>query len=166
LTHRLIALAFVLFFAPSAFAAESPIRLFVFTAPPMNGLVDRDSSRRADSLTDLVMMLKHQKKTIALVSSEAEADVLVEVIGSAYEATGDYSSSSSAVPYVPGWRLGSVEQRHALKVRVQLRVPRLQYTTDLESMSTTVTWRTQASNVANQINRWVRDNRARLIATR
>src|SRR4051794_36907419 len=162
----LIMFAFLLFVAPCTFARET-LRLYVFTTPPAAGLVDEESKRRLDSVKDLVHSLEGHKKTIALVENAGDADVLIEVFGSGWVDT-EETKTKAGVLFPPGVPIGVAHTRPVdrQKIGVRISVPRLQYTTEIESHVRTAIWKHLANDVAEQINDWVKENRARLTTDR
>jgi len=148
-----------------AVSAAEPIRVFVFTAPPTAGLIDQDSKRRADSVKDLETALVARKQ-LTLAGAETEADVLVEIVSSQVEATGGTSAITS---HLPGWPLmaTSTTADHRPTVRIRLRVPRLDYSTEMVSaVGALAGWRVQAEELTRQIAKWAKDNAAQLQALR
>lgn len=136
-----------------------PLSVYVFTAETEGGFVDADSKQRADSVRDLREALR-KKKTVIVVESSDDADLLVEVLRRGLDETGKTSTKTSAG--LGGLYSTTTKDTEAM-VRTKLTVG--EYSTEIVGKNDgriTNVWRTAANNAANQIDKWINANRDRV----
>jgi hypothetical protein len=113
------------------------------------GVVDKAAQERQGAAADLVAVLAGQRELV-LVTTESEAQVVVEVTKRAMEATGErYKDSTKTEQVVRSWRVYAT-----LKAG--------DYTTQMMGESHTVTKKDAAKAVARQVTDWIAKNPARL----
>jgi hypothetical protein len=153
--HRAV-LSLVLFvFSATGALAQGPIRVFVTSADAGSGFT---SNGTGDSVLDLSQSL-NGKRRLMLVTSPAEADLVVEVEtrDSHWESSGVYSykDKRGRSQYYSGVRKERV-------VYATIVVDDYRHQVHGEGG----TWRAASSNVAGQIDKWVGQNVARLMERR
>jgi hypothetical protein len=128
--------------------------VYLFTKTSETGFVDATSNRRADSVKDLRKVL--MKEGLKLVD-DPRAALVIEVLESA--------------PVLTGWQTtirggfgqtSSVADKKAM-VRVSLTVG--DYQTEIVGYNSSTfasPWASAAAAVANQVDQWLRDNRAQV----
>jgi hypothetical protein len=144
------ALLFSLGFAPQS---KDKIRVYVFTAIDPAGLVDQAQKDRLDSVRDIAGKLSGRR--FVVVQTAEQADIRIEVLARGWWRAVDWDRR-------PAPRVGPT--RNVLVVDVTLFVG-ADYRTNLRG-SDVYTWAAAASDCANQVDRWVKDNRARILAAR
>ena len=154
--HTLLTLTLTLALTITA-AAQT--KIYVFTKTTEGGFVDNDSKRRADTVIDLRKAL--EKKKVIIVEAPSDAQITLEVLGSAQEGTGETIGKSVYVP-LTGQVLSSSKETTGATLNVALKVG--DYTTTLASQNTQVfgAWKAAAGSIANQVEKWVKANAARL----
>lgn len=135
--------------------AQAPVRIFVFTAPAE--FVDDASAARTDAMADLVRALR-DKPSIVLAPQREEADLVLEVLGRTSEETGGETTTRG------GFGLGpSLNTTQDHTTRIQARLTAGTYSTDLVGDAGMRLRRFAASDLAKKVERWVRDNRERIV---
>jgi 7-keto-8-aminopelargonate synthetase-like enzyme len=157
-TRILGAVLLVLTTATVGRAQDIPV--YVFTQTNNAGFVDEGAKRRQDSVKDLRGWLA-KKKGIVLVEDAASAVVTLEVLASAQAGTGEQRTTTRNTWL--GGVSGSTVEETAATLRTTLKVG--DYTTELIGRNGQAfgAWKEAANAVAVQVDKWVRDNRAKLL---
>jgi hypothetical protein len=135
------------------------IRVFVFTQGNAEGFSDPDLKRRQDSVNDLANSLRG-KKDLSLVDNEKYADLTVEVMGRGWVETGSVTTTTTR-----GGRTSYTTQDKGMDLAARLSAG--EYSTAIHSdLPDTIVWRAHARNVANKIEKWIKENRVRLLERR
>jgi hypothetical protein len=147
---RVIVVLWLLTCTPSAGFSQQPVRVFVTSSAVKGGAVDKAARERQDAAADLVGILAGQRELV-LVTTEPEAQVVVEITKRAMEATGERykDSTTKAEQVVRSWRVYAT-----LKAG--------DYMTQMMGESHTVTKKDAAKAVARQVTDWIAKNPARL----
>jgi hypothetical protein len=126
---------------------------------------DRDARRQ--SLKDLRAALNDKKKDLVLVKTEDEADVLVEVV--------DRTTTIPKVvfgpvvsPSQPSRGTGAASPIRAVHLRVTLTYlgDPVIFTNKAALIESTGGWRSAAEDIAKQVDKWIVDHRAEILARR
>lgn len=152
---------FAVVLALAAASDPDPIRVWVYAQQPDGGFVDKDSERRADSAKDLKRALEDEDG-IELVDDRKRADVLLEVISSAMEATGE--RIGTRVPLFGRVSSESSDEVKDKTVRAVIRVG--DYEHEVVGKTDGLRWRDAANDAAKQVKDWVKDNAEMVIAQR
>jgi hypothetical protein len=146
---------------------KNPIRVYAFVkAGPPSEFIDRGSRQAVDtndSLRDLIEQLKKKKKIVRLVGDQTQADVLVEMLGKHVEQSATTTTRRDV--FVPG--VAHTSPNHFFYVSAVLTAG--DYSTELSGGSTAVMgrlWRDAASDLADNIEKWITDNGAQLLKRR
>jgi hypothetical protein len=144
--------------AQSAWAQD--VRIYVFIKADPSGFVDADSKDRQDTLTDLRKALS-KKKGLSVVDDPKAAGVSVEILGRGFEETGGLNVRSPL-------ELGpDLKPNREMTIRSRLLVG--DYETPIVAQNSpgalfqSGRWQDLAGKLANQIEKWVKDNRSKLL---
>jgi hypothetical protein len=150
-----VALSLVSLLQPAAASAQGTIRVFVGAAGQDSGFTEKGTD---DSVLDLTKALRG-KKRLMVISSPAEADVVVEVESrdSHHEVGGVYTYKDSK-----GKTQAYTSTKNERTVYATLRVG--EYRHQLHGEGTT--WTQASQRVASQVDKWVDQNLVRLIEKR
>lgn len=159
-TAAVMAMAMTVGAAAEKKAEPPPVTVYV-VAPVAGQFVDQAHKDRLDSTKDLLAQLARFEKKWRVVTSREEAQVVLEVLGRGLEETSERSSTSTPVP-VLGQVQTSSKARLAYIVTAKLTVG--EYTTDVSGRSSSDGWRAAAYFVADNAEKWVKDNRANIPA--
>ena len=122
---------------------------------------------RRESLKDLRTALTGKKKDLILVNTEDEADVLVEVVDRTTTIPkvvfGPVTSSSQ-----PSSGMSAASPVRAVHLRVTLtyRGDPVIFTNKAALLESTGGWRSAADDIAKQVDKWIVDHRAEILAKR
>lgn len=145
-------------FASTAISGQGDrIRVYVSTAQPAGGFVDQDSKHRETTKKELASELKGKKKTIEVVDTAERADILIEVKSAGY-ADGAIETRANVLG-------GGVSSSPKKEYRAVVSLTVGEYSTDMTvqrgAFSTLA-----ASRLADDIEKWIKDNRERVLAAR
>jgi hypothetical protein len=145
-------------FAQTPAASE---RVRVYLVPPIaaGGFVDAAAKQLQDSTADLRARLQ-KSKSLAVVESEADADLVVAVVQRGLAPTGSVIVEANTLPGI-GTRIKTSESALPC-VLAELRVGAYRTTLQAEGHF----WAAAAALVGVQIEHWVKDNREQLRAKR
>jgi hypothetical protein len=156
--HILSVLAIVIVSVLTVGAQIKPVSVYVFAKP--SPFMDEESKGRADALADVVKSLS-KKKALKVVTSPEAAQIQIEILGRAYEATGETGTSTYRRPQIAGGGVSSTTtQEKKNTVHAVLTVG--EYQIPIMGRTGTVLWREAANNAADKIDKWVKDNRSTL----
>lgn len=141
-------------------APKAPIRVFVFTANPPGGFVDKDLEHRQDSVKDLTESLRKKEGVVVATAAEG-ADIAVEIAGRGHEETGGVTISHGKA---------SKDRMPTLHARLIAG----EYTADFDAQFTDADaqmlkmhpWRTVSGRIAKQVEQWIDMNRAHVLELR
>lgn len=158
--RAVLALLTLILSSPVSALSQQLINVFVqsenggFTAPGA-----------ADSALDLQKSLRNKSKTLRIVDSESEADIIVRVDGrdSRKEVDSFTSNSNTSKDGRSTTKTTTANDKTVRTVHATLISG--DYTLPLTAESD-MGWRFAADNIAGQVERWARDNSARLMARR
>ena len=136
--------------------AQEPIRVYVFTAPPEGRVVDEETKQRVKATSILATHLGNRKKTITVVDSKKEADVVVQVIISRPVA-GDHQLG----PDLLSGRMTITKTTEFLTL-VKVSVGDVTRMISRQSVTDAVSTRL----VADDLEKWIRENRERVLKSR
>lgn len=162
----LMILAVCLFVAGNTTTAQKkstePIKVFIFTAANEGGFVDTDQKQRSDSVEDLKKELTREK-LVQIVPQRELADIALEVLGRAAAATGTTTTTTRGAYGVQN----STSQNNTM-LTVQVGLKAGNYSTIIEGVDPSAfkMWRVAMGDAIRQINKWIKDNREKLIARR
>ena len=150
----LVAVLAISAMARPAFAQNSPVSVYVFSAPSpgeSGGFTDRDSEKtfkqRDDSVQDIKKALEG-KRNVRVVESAEEARIRVEVASRSSFGFNPFAANAGEVPIV-----------------IQARLTVDDYSLGIVGRPSPLIrpgWKGAAENVARQIEEWIRMNRDRL----
>jgi len=152
----------------TAQAPPDAVTVHVFADVVQHGYGDVAAKDRADSLKDLIEAFLNsgmgRERTIVLVDSADDADVLVEVISRRRAPTRGPAGVTTVAPFGQP----SASMTPPTLPAVLLRLSTDFYKTDLESRATSrsPTWKTAATSGASDILDWIQMNREQLVAAR
>lgn len=132
---------------PHADDSNAPIAIYVFTAATSSGFVDADSKQRTNGLRDLIHELKGDK-TLHPVESKDAADVILEVLHNRLE-----NSDATIVDAACSMHTGCITHLH-------VKLTAGDYTAEIVGSTFA------AHNAAQQIEKWIDENRAKLLNQR
>lgn len=157
---RRLILAFLILASPLPALSQQLINVFVqsenggFTAPGAS-----------DSALDLQKSLRNKPKTLRVVDSESEADIIVRIDGrdsrkevDSFTSNSNTSKDGRSTTKTTTANDKTVRMLHATLISGDYSMP-LNAESDMG-------WRFAADNIAGQVERWARDNSARLMARR
>jgi hypothetical protein len=164
-----VAFAAVLAGFPSSQAAPMPqpdaklVRVFLQTDDQGE---PKELAARRESLKHLSEALASRKKTLALVSDEDHADVVIEVEG-----------RGLIVPRIvigtaprPGDPPGAVTMARVVQLTVAVNAERISERESFKNKNSPVEsqigWKSAADDIAKQIDKWIADRRVALLAAR
>jgi hypothetical protein len=158
-------LGLLLLFSITAFGQNlTNINVFVTAAEPetKGGFVTPDPNPKAklDSVKDLK---KNLVKKVRLVDRQEDADVVLEVLARGGEATGDTTTNRDA--------LGQVHSRQDSVALVRVALIVGDYTTEIDGRSFGPpsglgAWNRAAIEVADQVDKWIKENQTKLLSNR
>jgi hypothetical protein len=160
--HVLIALALAVA-APALAAQNERVRVFMkpTEATTDGGFVDEATKRMVDSREDFLGQLR-KDKNVTLIDSAESADIVLELLSSELEEFGIVSSTVRR-GVITGQVTGTttdVPKRPT--IRVQLTAG--PYSNEL--IGAWASWRGASMDAVIQIKKWVKDNKATLLARR
>jgi hypothetical protein len=147
-------------------APEAAALVRVYAHTDDAGDVSARDARR-ESLKDLRAALTDKKKDLVLVKTEDDADVLVEVV-----------DRTTTIPKVtfgpvvssgqPSWGTGLASPVRAVHLRVSLthHGDPVIFTNKAAFIESTGGWRSAADDIAKQVDKWIVDHRAEILAKR
>lgn len=143
----------------SAFAdvQARPIRVHLKPMAPQE-FVDAASKRLAASHADVLKELR-KDKTLTFSDDPSHADLVLALVSSAQETFGVETTRRSA-PFLPGSTATHTEQLTRPTVRMTLTAGTYEQPFDGGGAS----WTGAAASVSLQIRRWIKDNKAQLLA--
>jgi len=137
------------------------VRLFVHTEA--SGDAD-DLGERRDSVRDLKDELSNKKKAVTTVSTEDGADAVVEVLQRIVTIPRVVIGGVTSVNRPPGTPApGPVKAVH-LKVELRYRKEMQPFTNKNSPAESSDGWRSAAGDIAKQIDKWVGEHRAEILA--
>lgn len=147
-------------YAPPA-VAQSGVKVHLEPSERDGGFIDAESKRREDSTFDLQKELA-KDKTLWLTTTD-RTDVVLRVVSSAEEETGEIKTESRKRPEIVGggYRTESTKET-AYVVRVLLTVGTYKREIVGQSKGDIPTWTGAAQEAAKQIRQWINDNRQQL----
>ena len=170
--QSLVALLVVALFATSLSvdAQNRParrLRVYCFAAANPSGFVDRKLKDRQDSLKDLQEAIAKKKDWLELAESTDDADIVIEVQDRLEVATGKVDTQTTSNVSKDGKRITSNTTSKPLTNYTLLTVMRVgDYEApvhgEVSSEYLFGAWRTAAGNVASEVERWAKDNHARI----
>jgi ribosome-associated translation inhibitor RaiA len=141
---------------PTLLVQGAPVRAYIFTEPTVGGFTDRASERRSETVAHAIERLqKKHKKRIIVVDSAESADVVIEILA-VPEAEGTTSN-------MPNLFMGSTS-RKKVEVQVQASLSVGDYSVPITTQDPKLN--VAARLVADELDRWVKKNRERLIRRR
>lgn len=139
--------------ASSTMAAAEPLKIFLFTNQVPSGSTDEQLNARRESLQDLVKTLSSPRyqKTLSLVKSRGEAEVVVELVARGETTTGAASGStrSSGGATTSASRSTSVTKQF-LKFRIAIGQQPHELITEDQ-----LAWPKMAERAAEDLVRWI-----------
>ena len=136
--------------------AQEPIRVYVFTAQPKGRVVDEETKQRVKATSILATHLGNREKTITVVQSKKEADVVVQVIISRPVA-GDHQLA----PDLLSGRM-TITKTTEFLTAVKVSVGDVTRVISRQSVTDAVSTRL----VADDVEKWIRENRERVLKSR
>ena len=156
----------VLVFTAHASAQE---RIRVHVVPPAaaaDGFVDDTLKGQQDSFADLTERLR-KSKTVEVVDASAVADVTIEIRGRGWKETGETSTKTIALPPIAGGGFSSRTSADGeLQVAIVLRAGAYEKELSARGDHAIRPWKAIADRLAGGIEKWVKENRATLLARR
>ena len=145
------------------------LRVYCFAAPNAEGFVDRKLKDRQDSLKDLQDAITKKKDWLELAESRDDADIVIEVQDRFEVATGQVDTQTTSNVSKDGKRITSNTTSKPMTnytLRTVMRVGEYESPVIGEISSEYIfgAWRTAAGNVANEVERWAKDNHSRIIS--
>jgi predicted Zn-dependent protease len=148
-------------------AAQDVIR--VYMAPPIanaEGFVDDALKGQQDSFADLAERLR-RNKAFDVVEDAARADIAVEIRGRGWKNTGATSTTTTQMPTIAGGGLSSTTTPDRTKeVTIVLKAGSYEKEFSARNDQVFGAWKAIAGRLSNDIEKWVRENRAQLMARR
>ena len=145
------------------------LRVYCFAAPNVEGFVDRKLKDRQDSLKDLQEAIVKKKDWLELAESSNDADIVIEVQDRFEVATGQVDTQTTSNVSKDGKRITSNTTSKPMTnytLRTVMRVGEYEAPVNGEISSEYLfgAWRAAAGNVASEVERWAKDNHARIIS--
>ncbi len=147
---------FVSLITPILAVAQEPLRVYVFTAQPKGGVVDEDTKQRVKATSILATHLGNRKKTITIVDSKKEADVVVQVITNR-AVTGDQQLG----PDLLSGRMTITKTTEFITI-VKVSFGHVTRTISRQSVTDAVSTRL----VADDVEKWIKENNERVLESR
>jgi hypothetical protein len=143
------------------------LRVYCFAASNPSGFVDRKLKDRQDSLKDLQEAIAKKKDWLELAESRDDADIVIEVQDRFEVATGQVDTQTTSNVSKDGKRITSNTTSKPLTnytLRTLMHVGEYEAPINGEVSSEYLfgAWRAAASNVASEVERWAKDNHARI----
>ena len=143
------------------------LRVYCFAAPNPSGFVDRKLKDRQDSLEDLQEAIAKKKDWLELAESGDDADIVLEVQDRLEVATGKIDTQTTSNVSKDGKRVTSNTTSKPVTnytLRTVMRVGEYEAPVNGEVSSEYLfgAWRAAAGNVASEVERWAKDNHARI----
>ena len=143
------------------------LRVYCFAAPNVEGFVDRKLKDRQDSLKDLQEAIAKKKDWLELAESGNDADIVIEVQDRFEVATGQVDTQTTSNVSKDGKRITSNTTSKPMTnytLRTVMRVGAYEAPVNGEISSEYLfgAWRAAAGNVANEVERWAKDNHSRI----
>jgi hypothetical protein len=156
MNYILLALLFAL---PAA--AQDRVRIYL--KPPASAFVDETSKGQADTFKDLAERLS-KKPAIELVESPDRADVTLSILDR--DPAKDTGTSSTSTVKAPTGLLSSTSQNTTRSVTIALTAG--EYSKELTASKDTMfgAWKYIAGKLADQVEKWAKDNAATISARR
>ena len=146
----------------------APVKVFCFIEEDPSGFVDQKVQALRDSLKDVKDSIGKKKDWLRLVESREQADIVVQVVGRTIDGSGRVESTASSYTDDKGRTsraTGSTREIMNYNLATIMRVG--DYTNELTgSVPDTYIlggpWRTAAGQVAGELEKWVKNNYAKL----
>ena len=143
------------------------LRVYCFAAPNPSGFVDRKLKDRQDSLKDLQEAIVKKKDWLELAESTDDADIVIEVQDRLEVATGKVDTETTSNVSKDGKRITSNTTSKPVTNYTLLTVMRVgdyeaPVNGEVSSEYLFGVWRAAAGNVASEVERWAKDNHARI----
>ena len=143
------------------------LRVYCYTGTSASGFVDQKLKDRQDSLKDLREAIVKKKDWLELAESQDDADIVVEVTDRLVVATGAVDTRTTSNISKDGKTVTSNTKSTPLTnytLKTVMRVGDYQAPVNGEVSSEYIfgVWRAAAGNVASQVERWAKDNHARI----
>jgi hypothetical protein len=140
---------------------KHPLRVYVHTRIDVSGFVDADQKRRQDSVRDIKSIIDRDTKRFQPVAVESitEADIVVEVLSSSKEDTGDRTGWNPLTGFAGA---NKVERKPIVRARVTVA----DYSTEIANLPIGGSWRIAADHWQREFRKWVNANSDRLLAAR
>ncbi len=157
---KILSITFLLLLSTSVLAEKKPapvlIKIYVYAAGAKDsGFVD--SARSADTVKDIQSTLS-KRGGVGIVSSEKDADISLEVLGSGQAVVGTESSTSVRPGIFGGVQATTTTQQTAVpSIAARLHIRGSEYTKDF-SATANVLWRLLAKSIGDQAVSWINTN--------
>ena len=143
------------------------LRVYCYTAANTSGFVDQKLRDRQDSLKDLKEAIAKKKEWLEVAESPDDADIVVEVVDRLVVATGEIDTKTTSNVSKDGKTVTSNTKSTPLTnytLRTVMRVGDYEAPVNGEVSSEYIfgVWRAAAGNVAGNVERWAKDNHARI----
>ncbi len=132
------------------------VKVAVTTASDSSGFVDKAAKARTQAVKDITAQLQKKKKTIGVVESPADADVIVDVIVS--------EEAEGAAETKPNYLGGGVTTKNKKEWVVTAKLSLGDYSTELKKQAVFPVL--AAAGVADQAEKWVKENLQSILAKR
>ena len=169
--HLILTLALVIAVSGTVLDAQNrparKLRVYAYTGANASGFVDQKMKDRQDSLKDLREAIVKKKDWLELAESAEDADIVVEVVDRLVVATGQVDTRTTSNVSKDGKTVTSNTKSTPLTnytLRTVMRVADYEAPINGEVSSEYIfgVWRAAAGNVASSIERWAKDNHARV----
>jgi hypothetical protein len=157
----LVAFVLTLSLASGTATVSEPIRVYIYAQQPAGGFVDEESERRADSADDMRRALR-KTKGMVLVDDGAEAEVVVEVVSSADEPTGEWIGTRTRIL----GRISSERSQEVTEHTVRAVIRVADYEHEVVGQTHSILWRDAAKAASKEVRDWLKDNADRVRAMR
>jgi hypothetical protein len=141
---------------------KPPLYVFVHTKLDASGFVDAEQKRRMESVGDVIDVIDKDTKHFqpVIVARAEEADVIVEIVSSSKEDTGERTGVGMAVGFGVSVGSSKATKRPVVRALVSVR----DYTTEITTNKKVGSWTMAARHWQVEFRKWVDLNAERLAA--